>query len=282
VEEKELQKLIFELQNGSLQKQRAASYKLSKSGIISSVPALIQAYENPDSSVRQNIVAGLRKINSPEAFNFLKSLSISSEIDSTESVGNICEKCGTRTQIGGFHTFIYGIKKIIKQEMINSTTTKTTSEYTLKESDPVYLCNKCIILQGEKDNANSSKITLIVVFVLFIISIPVSYFMNNVLFVLPMLALIFGGPMALFQYTKLNTNESIPQVEYADFNNNPLYKFSPGSSQAEANLKGIKNAGEIMAIQIKESALRASGMNVFFSHVQATEMKLLSVDNKDE
>ena len=69
----ELQKIISELQNGSDQQRRAASYKLGKSKDPEAVPALINAYNDSDGSVRQNVINGLRSISSPEALEFLRS-----------------------------------------------------------------------------------------------------------------------------------------------------------------------------------------------------------------
>ena len=74
--EQELQKLISELQNGNAQQRRAASYKLSKSKNAAAVPALIQACNDADNSVRQNVKDGLRNIGSPEV-TFLSSHVIS-------------------------------------------------------------------------------------------------------------------------------------------------------------------------------------------------------------
>jgi hypothetical protein len=71
--EQELQKLISELQNGSDQQRRAASYKLGKSKNPAAVPALISAYNDSDGSVRQNVFDGLRSIGSKEALDFLAS-----------------------------------------------------------------------------------------------------------------------------------------------------------------------------------------------------------------
>jgi hypothetical protein len=73
----ELQKLISELQNGNAQQRRAASYKLGKSKELAAVPALINAYNDSDGSVRQNVIGGLRNISSPEALDFLNSQVVS-------------------------------------------------------------------------------------------------------------------------------------------------------------------------------------------------------------
>ena len=69
----ELQKLTAQLQSGNDQQRRAASYKLSKSKDSAAVQALINAYDDTDSSVRQNVIDGLRSIASSEALDFLVS-----------------------------------------------------------------------------------------------------------------------------------------------------------------------------------------------------------------
>ncbi len=69
----QLQQLITQLQNGNDQQRRAASYKLSKSKDPSVGPALMNAYNDKDSSVRQNVFDGLRSIGSKEAMDFLAS-----------------------------------------------------------------------------------------------------------------------------------------------------------------------------------------------------------------
>jgi len=67
----QLQTLIRDLQFGSAQQRRAASYKLGKSNDPAVVPLLIHAYDDQDGSVRQNVIDGLRKIGSEEALHFL-------------------------------------------------------------------------------------------------------------------------------------------------------------------------------------------------------------------
>jgi uncharacterized RDD family membrane protein YckC len=68
-----LQQLIEELKSGNDRQRRAASYKLGKSKDQDAVPALIIAYNDKDSSVRQNAVEGLKIIRSKEAVEFLVS-----------------------------------------------------------------------------------------------------------------------------------------------------------------------------------------------------------------
>jgi hypothetical protein len=63
--------LTEQLQNGNEQQRRVASYKLSKLKDPSVVPALISAFKDPDSSVRQNIIDGLQNIGSKDAIDFL-------------------------------------------------------------------------------------------------------------------------------------------------------------------------------------------------------------------
>ena len=67
-----LQQLIKQLQSGNDQQRRAAAYKLGKSKDQSAVPALISAYNDKDSSVRQNVIDGLRLIRTKEATEFLQ------------------------------------------------------------------------------------------------------------------------------------------------------------------------------------------------------------------
>lgn len=69
----QIQQLTVQLQNGNEQQRRTASYQLSKSKDPAVVPTLINAYNDPDSSVRQNVIDGLRAISSTEALDFLNS-----------------------------------------------------------------------------------------------------------------------------------------------------------------------------------------------------------------
>jgi hypothetical protein len=69
----QLQKLITELQQGNERQRRAASYKLGKSKDPTAVPALINAFNDPDGTVHQNVRDGLRNIGSQEALDFLNS-----------------------------------------------------------------------------------------------------------------------------------------------------------------------------------------------------------------
>jgi hypothetical protein len=71
MDEKDLQKLISELQNGSDRQRRAASYKLGKSKNPAVVSILIRSYSDSDGSVRRNVSDGLRSIGSKEALDFL-------------------------------------------------------------------------------------------------------------------------------------------------------------------------------------------------------------------
>jgi len=68
-----LQESISQLQNGNDIQRRALSYKLSISKNPAVVPVLIQAFNDTDSSVRQNAINGLRAIGTQEAFDFLNS-----------------------------------------------------------------------------------------------------------------------------------------------------------------------------------------------------------------
>ncbi len=68
----QLQKLITDLQTGNERQRRAASYQLGKSKDPLAVPALIEAYTDPDISVHQNVLDGLKTIGTPEALEFLK------------------------------------------------------------------------------------------------------------------------------------------------------------------------------------------------------------------
>ena len=71
METNQLQKLISELQNGNDQQRRAASYKLRNFTDATAVQALISAYADKDSTVRLNVIDGLRNIGSKEAQEFL-------------------------------------------------------------------------------------------------------------------------------------------------------------------------------------------------------------------
>lgn len=65
------QSLLDDLQNGSTMKRRAAAYKLGKLKNPAAVPALIEAANNPDLTVRQNAINALREIKSEESLEFL-------------------------------------------------------------------------------------------------------------------------------------------------------------------------------------------------------------------
>jgi hypothetical protein len=79
-----LQELIEQLINGNERQRRAASYKLGKSKDPDAVPALINAYNDADSSVRQNVIEGLKLIRSKEAIDFLISHGIEKDVPITE------------------------------------------------------------------------------------------------------------------------------------------------------------------------------------------------------
>ncbi|MCK5523163.1 MAG: HEAT repeat domain-containing protein [Thiomargarita sp.] len=65
--------LVTDLQQGNDRQRRAASYKLGKIKSSAAVTALISAYNDTDSSVRQNVINGLRAIGTQEALDFLNS-----------------------------------------------------------------------------------------------------------------------------------------------------------------------------------------------------------------
>ena len=71
MDQERIQKLISELQNGTDQKRRSASYKLRKYKDVSVVQALIEACQDTDGSVRQNAIEGLQIIGTQEAQNYL-------------------------------------------------------------------------------------------------------------------------------------------------------------------------------------------------------------------
>jgi hypothetical protein len=85
MKQERVQKLIFELQNGTDRQRRAASYKLRnfKDPIV--VQALIKAYTDPDYSVRQNVTNALRLIGNKEAQEFL--ISHNQSIQVSKSTG---------------------------------------------------------------------------------------------------------------------------------------------------------------------------------------------------
>jgi len=92
MDKRRLEKLISELQASNVQQRRAASYKLSKYKDPIAVSALIQAYNDTDGSVQQNVITGLRNIGSKEAVDFLNSKEIplslpKNAITSSRSIG---------------------------------------------------------------------------------------------------------------------------------------------------------------------------------------------------
>lgn len=74
MDDMKVQQLVVDLQNGNDRQRRSASYKLGSSKNPAAVRPLINAYKDPDESVRQNVVAGLAKIGTPEALEFLDSI----------------------------------------------------------------------------------------------------------------------------------------------------------------------------------------------------------------
>lgn len=89
------EQLIEQLKTGNDIQRRSASYKLGKLKDTSIVPVLIEAYDDKDSIVRQNIAEALALTGSPEALDFLQSQGIipiirpkSLEIDQIKSYIN--------------------------------------------------------------------------------------------------------------------------------------------------------------------------------------------------
>jgi len=79
-----LQQLIEQMQSGNDRQRRAASFKLAKSKDQAVVPALINAYNDKDSSVRQNAIEGMRLIKTKEGTEFLISQGIEKAVLVTE------------------------------------------------------------------------------------------------------------------------------------------------------------------------------------------------------
>jgi hypothetical protein len=84
-----IQKLISELQNGTDQQRRSASYKLRKYKDVSVVQELIKAYHDPDASVRQNVIEGLQIIGTKESQIFLISHGHSIQAPKSTEVKNV-------------------------------------------------------------------------------------------------------------------------------------------------------------------------------------------------
>lgn len=63
--------LIDQLQDRNPQKRRAATYKMGKSKDTGYVPHLINSYDDPDATVRQNVIEALRLLGTKEANDFL-------------------------------------------------------------------------------------------------------------------------------------------------------------------------------------------------------------------
>jgi hypothetical protein len=74
------QELIEQLMSENDRERRAASYKLGKSKDPDAVPALINAYNDTDGSVRQNVIEGLKLIRSKEAMDFLISHGVEKDV----------------------------------------------------------------------------------------------------------------------------------------------------------------------------------------------------------
>jgi ribosomal protein S27AE len=76
------QSLIDQLESGSAQQRRAASYKMGKSEDPAYIPYLIKATNDQDAGVRMNVIEGLRRIGTDEAIEFLNA-------DETERQGMV-------------------------------------------------------------------------------------------------------------------------------------------------------------------------------------------------
>jgi hypothetical protein len=181
-----LQQLINQLQSGNDQQRRAASYKLGKSKDQSAVPALISAYNDKDSSVRQNVIDGLRLIRTKEATEFLEAKARCkagnhnwahewaatgehtfgnhvAEADFACLLIRTCSICGLiekEEKHGEFHTIQSEQMCKYKQVCdicgaIVGFTTKHGSSHTADSSNPCMLnlvCDQCGEIVGEIEN----------------------------------------------------------------------------------------------------------------------------------
>ena len=100
------EQLISELQNGNARERRIASYKISKSNDPQAVFWLIKAYQDEDSSVRQNAIDGLKKIGSEEALVFLNTQNLSTPEPPISVDANISAVIGA---IVGYITMMIGL-----------------------------------------------------------------------------------------------------------------------------------------------------------------------------
>jgi hypothetical protein len=93
MDQDKLQQLIKQLQEGNDRERRAASYKLGKSRDQEAVPALICAYNDKDGTVRQNVIDGLRLMNTIEAAEFLLKKE-QCKVGNHSWIGCKCSQCG--------------------------------------------------------------------------------------------------------------------------------------------------------------------------------------------
>ena len=110
--DQQLQQLTFDLQNGSDRQRRAASYKLGNSKNPAAVNALINAYRDPDASVKQNVVNGLANIGTPDALEFLNSIGRADLTPSSPTYGTAVD-LAKREHLGGKdkNTILNALKK---------------------------------------------------------------------------------------------------------------------------------------------------------------------------
>ena len=189
--------------------------------------------------------------------------------DSSIENGDVCENCGTNTSLGSTYTFIHGKNAGTMTRTVSSTASVRTTTYTdVTESSRVYLCNKCVSLYGPRRTGDRFRKGLIISSALLVITILIDIIAKNTtVSVLPAMALIFGGPVAFFQYMSRKYKEGAPMAAYADLYNSPGTKFPHAESATN-----LENHGELLAIQVRKPSLIKTGVDSFFTHEEAIKL----------
>jgi len=191
---RQLQPLITELQSGNVRQRRAASYKLGKSQDPAAVPALISAYNDPDGSVHQNVIDGLRRIGSKEALAFLESLEVfikpSHQYDQLKyqevsiqgnSVHVRCPACGKSHNVA-----VQDFKSILTKAY---TTMGQTADASIKYSgESVHYLSRGMLIASE----------VVLVLIAAGVSIRVGNFLMGLFAIILVLGLLEGPLRALF------------------------------------------------------------------------------------
>ena len=185
-----------------------------------------------------------------------------------------CEKCDSKTSAGAYYSFLYGKKgyRSVEYGPASYSGQVKVTKTQIKDLTEArgYLCNKCVCLEGERSTARFFQKATFILLGMTLILLPIGAMIGHPeAFIFSGMFLVYGLPVVIIQFLMLKGKEEAPVHAYADLFENPKYKhMGKFAAKLQPNLV---NQGEKVAIAVRRPLLAKSGVDAFYTHVEAKE-----------